>query len=207
MQELLDTLDGWRAEGAGVGRAVVVRTFGSAPRRGAVPLDRRRAAAGSVSGARRGRCRRGDLGDAQERPSASSATGSATSRRAVGLGLRPSALIPGCRTSRHRRQETREGRGDGRAIVTPLPADAPRRRSRPPPGIGAEPLRSRSTRTRARWGSPTRPRRRARDALRTACRGRRISGRQPFIEAFRSVRPVVVGASGPRTLVRLAKGC
>ena len=33
MQELLDTLDAWRAEGAdvGVGRAVVVRTFGSAP--------------------------------------------------------------------------------------------------------------------------------------------------------------------------------
>ena len=52
MQELLDTLDGWRAEGAGVGRAVVVRTFGSAPRpEGAVLLvtdDGR--LAGSVSG-------------------------------------------------------------------------------------------------------------------------------------------------------------
>ncbi len=52
MQELLDSLDGWRAEGAGVGRAVVVRTFGSAPRpEGAVLLvtdDGR--LAGSVSG-------------------------------------------------------------------------------------------------------------------------------------------------------------
>src|SRR3970282_718500 len=52
MQELMDTLDGWRAEGAGVGRAVVVRTFGSAPRpEGAVLLvtdDGR--LAGSVSG-------------------------------------------------------------------------------------------------------------------------------------------------------------
>ena len=54
MQELLETLDGWRAEGGavGVGRAVVVRTFGSAPRpEGAVLLvtdDGR--IAGSVSG-------------------------------------------------------------------------------------------------------------------------------------------------------------
>ncbi len=52
MQELLDILDGWRAEGAGVGRAIVIRTFGSAPRpEGAVLLvadDGR--IAGSVSG-------------------------------------------------------------------------------------------------------------------------------------------------------------
>ena len=39
MRELLDTYDAWRAEGLGVGRAVVVRTFGSAPRfEGAVLL-------------------------------------------------------------------------------------------------------------------------------------------------------------------------
>src|SRR6266446_9397387 len=54
MKELLETLDAWRADGAGggVGRAVVVRTFGSAPRpEGAVLLlaaDGR--IAGSVSG-------------------------------------------------------------------------------------------------------------------------------------------------------------
>ena len=54
MQELLDTLEAWRAEATGVsvGRAVVVRTFGSAPRpEGAVLLvtdDGR--IAGSVSG-------------------------------------------------------------------------------------------------------------------------------------------------------------
>ena len=39
MHELLDTYDAWRAEGLGVGRAVVIRTFGSAPRQeGAVLL-------------------------------------------------------------------------------------------------------------------------------------------------------------------------
>ena len=39
MHELLDTYDAWRAEGLEVGRAVVVRTFGSAPRgEGAVLL-------------------------------------------------------------------------------------------------------------------------------------------------------------------------
>ena len=52
MRELLDTLTTWQADGIPVGRAVVVRTFGSAPRpEGAVLLggaDGR--IAGSVSG-------------------------------------------------------------------------------------------------------------------------------------------------------------
>ena len=52
MRELLETLDAWEAEGARVGRAVVIRTFGSAPRpEGAVlaTTDDGRIA-GSVSG-------------------------------------------------------------------------------------------------------------------------------------------------------------
>ncbi len=52
MRELLETIDAWRADGARIGRAVVVRTFGSSPRpEGAVLLttsDGR--LAGSVSG-------------------------------------------------------------------------------------------------------------------------------------------------------------
>ncbi|HEX7347569.1 MAG TPA: XdhC family protein, partial [Candidatus Limnocylindrales bacterium] len=52
MKELLDTLSAWEGEGVEAGRAVVVRTFGSAPRpEGAVLLhasDGR--IAGSVSG-------------------------------------------------------------------------------------------------------------------------------------------------------------
>ena len=43
MKELLDTLTAWQAEGTDAGRAVVVRTFGSAPRpEGAVAAVRRR---------------------------------------------------------------------------------------------------------------------------------------------------------------------
>src|SRR6476620_6645406 len=52
MKELLDTLDSWTTGGLGVGRAVVVRTFGSAPRpegAGLVRADDGRIA-GSVSG-------------------------------------------------------------------------------------------------------------------------------------------------------------
>ncbi len=52
MKELLDTLAAWQAEGVRVGRAVVVRTFGSAPRPEGASLlyssDGR--IAGSVSG-------------------------------------------------------------------------------------------------------------------------------------------------------------
>ena len=52
MRELIETVDAWQDEGVDIGRAVVVRTFGSAPRpAGAVLLaaaDGR--LAGSVSG-------------------------------------------------------------------------------------------------------------------------------------------------------------
>lgn len=52
MRELLDTLEAWHGEGIGFGRAVLIRTFGSAPRREGATLlvaeDGR--LAGSVSG-------------------------------------------------------------------------------------------------------------------------------------------------------------
>ena len=52
MKELLDTLSTWQDEGIDAGRAVVIRTFGSAPRpEGAVLLHARDGRiAGSVSG-------------------------------------------------------------------------------------------------------------------------------------------------------------
>ena len=54
MKELLDTLAGWEQDGTAVGRAVVVRTFGSAPRpEGAVLLY---AADGRIAGSVSGGC-------------------------------------------------------------------------------------------------------------------------------------------------------
>ena len=52
MKELLETLAGWERDGVGIGRAVVVRTFGSSPRpEGAVLLFAKDGRlAGSVSG-------------------------------------------------------------------------------------------------------------------------------------------------------------
>ena len=54
MKEVLETLDRWGSEGVGVGRAVVVRTFGSAPRpEGAVLV---RADDGRIAGSVSGGC-------------------------------------------------------------------------------------------------------------------------------------------------------
>ncbi len=52
MRELLDAVRAWQAEGAALGRAVVVRTFGSAPRPEGAPLVATEAGrlAGSVAG-------------------------------------------------------------------------------------------------------------------------------------------------------------
>jgi xanthine dehydrogenase accessory factor len=224
MQELVETLDGWRAEGAGVGRAVVVRTFGSAPRpEGAVLLvtdDGR--LAGSVSGG----CVEGAAADEIW------ATRKSGRQRVIRYGISdeqawdvglacggtidvlvspevPAAAIEAAR-------ETRDGLGDGRAIVTPLPSDAP-----PPafgqhtPGIGESPMpplvvhddgtlegslgdaAADAALVEAALGS-----------LRTGTsKTVEVAGRQLFIEAY-PVRPrlVVVGAvEVARTLVRLAK--
>jgi xanthine dehydrogenase accessory factor len=224
MQELLDMLAAWSAEGARVGRAVVVRTFGSAPRpEGAVLLvtgDGR--IAGSVSGG----CVEGaaaqEIWAAQEAGRERVIRYGISDEQAWDVGLAcggtidvlvspevPAAAVQAAR-------ETREGRGDGRAIVTPLPADAP------PPAFGAHP--------RGHGGEPAPPLVvhddgrlegtlgdaaldgalvvAATDALaHGVSRTVEIGGRQLFIESY-PVRPrlVVVGAvEVARALVRLAR--
>ncbi len=224
MQELLETLDRWRAEDVGVGRAVVVRTFGSAPRpEGAVLLvtdDGR--LAGSVSGG----CVEGA---AAEEIHVARATGrerviryGISDEQAWDVGLAcggtidvlVSPWVPEVAAAAAR--ETRDGLGDGRAIVTPLPADAP-----PPtfgahaPGQGSEPSSPLVVHDDGHLdgslGDPDADAAlvaAARDALaHGVSRTVEIGGRQLFVEAY-PIRPrlVVVGAvEVSRFLVRLAK--
>jgi xanthine dehydrogenase accessory factor len=224
MQELMDTLDGWRAEGAGVGRAVVVRTFGSAPRpEGAVLLvtdDGR--LAGSVSGGcvegaaaeeiwaarRAGRARviRYGISDEQAWDVGLACGGT------IDVLISPSVSDAAAAAAR----ETREGRGDGRAIVTPLPPDSPPAAFGPhQPGDGAAPEPPLVVHDDGRLDGSLGDAaldaalvEAARDALaHGVSRTVELGGHQLFVEAY-PVRPrlVVVGAvEVARSLVRLAK--
>ena len=201
------------AEGVGVGRAVVVRTFGSAPRpEGAVLLvtdDGR--LAGSVSGG----CVEGAAAEEIARPLRRTGRQRVirygiSDEQAWDVGLACGGTIDvlvaaerARRRGRGRARDAPTGRAGGRAIVTPLPADAP------PPSFGAAPARARGGARRARWSSTTtaastgrwaiaaadaalveaalRP---ARPRRRPDRRGRRA--RRLFIEAY-PVRPAAGG--------------
>jgi len=136
VRELLDQVRAWQAEGAELGRAVVVRTFGSAPRpEGAtlVATADGRLAGPSRAAAWKGRVR-GDPARRADGVSGSSATASATSR--PGTSAAPAAGRSTCWSSRC---PARGGRGSRRtggvAVVVALPATRRRRPSgRTPPG-------------------------------------------------------------------------
>ena len=133
MKELLETLAGWERDGVEMGRAVVVRTFGSAPRpEGAVLLY---AKDGRIAGSVSGGCVEGA---AAEEIQHAWSTGRArvirygiSDEQAWDVGLAcggtidvlvepiaPRAVIEAARGS------VGAG-GHGSAIVTPLPADSP----------------------------------------------------------------------------------
>jgi xanthine dehydrogenase accessory factor len=133
MQELVEMLEAWRAEGVGIARAIVIRTFGSAPRpAGAVLLvtdDGR--IAGSVSGG----CVEGA---AAEQVLAARTDGrqrviryGISDEQAWDVGLAcggtidvlVSPAVPEAASAAAR--DARDGRGGGRAVVTRLPADTP----------------------------------------------------------------------------------
>jgi xanthine dehydrogenase accessory factor len=140
MQDLLDTLDGWRAAAVGpqepdlaVGRAVVVRVFGSAPRpEGAVLLvtgDGR--IAGSISGGCVEGAVAGEIRAAREAGRERVVRYGISDEQAWDVGLAcggtidvlVSPAIPPAAEAAAR--ETRDGRGAGRVVVTLLPEDAP----------------------------------------------------------------------------------
>jgi xanthine dehydrogenase accessory factor len=224
MNELLDTLAAWEGSGAEVGRAVVVRTFGSAPRpEGAVLLY---AADGRIAGSVSGGCVEGAAAEEIER---ARATGHArvirygiSDEQAWDVGLACGGTIdvlvePTVAPVAVQAARTALGaEGRGAAVVTPLPADAP-----PPdfgqhtPGDGAPPAPKLVVHDDGRLdgtlGDAAADRalvEQATEALRRGLsRTVEIGGRSLFIEAF-PVRPrlVVVGAvEVARSLVRLAR--
>jgi len=224
MQELLDTFDAWRAAGATAGRAIVVRTFGSAPRpEGAVLLvsdDGR--LAGSVSGGCVEGAAAGEIQTARATGRQRVIRYGISDEEAWDVGLAcggtidvlvqpavPEASVAAAR-------DTLAGRTGGRAIVTPLPADSPPPEFGPhPPGRGASPepplVVHDDGRLEGSLGNPVADAAlvaAAREALlRGASRTVEIGGRSLFIEAY-PVRPrlVVVGAvEVARFLVRYAR--
>jgi xanthine dehydrogenase accessory factor len=207
MKELLDQVRAWQAEGAELGRAVVVRTFGSAPRpEGAslvVTADGR--LAGSVSGG----CVEGAAFEEIQRARADGVDRviryGISDEQAWDVGLACGGTIDVLVEPFVRPEvlEAAAGRG-GTAVVIPLPADAP-----PPvfgphrPGAGEKPARAFTVAEDGTLGDSTgSPEadasivRAARDLL---ARGGSVTveaaGRQWFLEGFpASPRLVIIGA-------------
>jgi xanthine dehydrogenase accessory factor len=134
VKELLETLAAWQADGIDVGRAVVVRTFGSAPRpEGAILLA---AADGRIAGSVSGGCVEGAAFEEIERARRDGVSRviryGISDEQAWDVGLacggtidvlvessvRPEVVVAA------RRAAARGGPGGG-AVVVPLPADAP----------------------------------------------------------------------------------
>lgn len=225
MRDLLETLDAWRAQGTDAGRAVVVRTFGSAPRpEGAVLLV---ADDGRLIGSVSGGCVEGA---AAEEVAKARATGMSRVIRygisdelAWDVGLACGGTIdvmvqPHVPTIVTSAASASIGpAGIAAAVATPLPDDAPPSVFGPhEPGQGSTPAPSIVIDARGRivegsTGDPETDESLARAAADILVDGRSrtvdIDGRAFFVEAF-PVRPrlVVVGAvEVARSLVRYAR--
>jgi xanthine dehydrogenase accessory factor len=219
MRELLETVRAWEAEGAALGRAVVVRTFGSAPRpEGAtlvVTADGR--LAGSVSGG----CVEGA---AYEEIQAARAAGVSrvirygiSDEQAWDVGLACGGTID-VLVEPYLRPEVVEaaGRSTGSVVVIPLPADAPAAAfGSHPPGAGEPPSSSLRVADDGSLGGstglPEADEAIAGAARRLLARGGSATvtaaGRQFFLEGYPvAPRLVVVGAvQVAMSLVRIAR--
>ncbi len=214
MKELVETLAAWRAEGAEIGRAVVVRTFGSAPRQeGAVLLA---TADGRIAGSVSGGCVEAAACEEIRR---AQATGRSrvirygiTDEQAWDVGLACGGTIDVLIEPRvaeplesAARAGASAGTTQGRAVVTPLPVDSPGPEAGPhPPGEGEPPAgelvawedgRLEGALGDAAWEAEL-----VRMARESLARGRsrtvQLGGRWLFIEAFPpQPRLIVFGAA------------
>ena len=218
MQELLDTLAGWTAEGHAAGRAVVVRTFGSAPRpEGAVLL---RADDGRIAGSVSGGCVEGAAAEEIERARRDGHSRviryGISDEEAWDVGLACGGTIDVLVEPAVPAVAAAAARDRGVAVATTLPDDAPSATfGRHEPGPGAPPatpiLIHDDGRLEGSLGGPAADAAlvdAAREALlRGTSRTVEIGGRQVFVEAF-PLRPrlVIVGAvEVARSLAILAR--
>ena len=210
MKELLATLETWQSEGAEIGRAVVVRTFGSAPRpEGAVLLT---TTDGRIAGSVSGGCVEGAAAEEIDR---ARATGRARVIRYgisdeeawdVGLacGGTIDVLVEPAVPAPVTEAAAASLRDAGSAVVTILPADAPPATfGQHEPGEGAAPqprlVVHEDGRLEGTLGEPALDSALVEAAREVLLRGTsrtiELGDRQLFIEAY-PVRPrlVVVGA-------------
>jgi xanthine dehydrogenase accessory factor len=206
MKELLDQLDAWRADGQGVGRAVVVRTFGSAPRpEGAVLL---RSDDGRIAGSVSGGCVEGAAAGEIERSRVDGHDRviryGISDEEAWDVGLACGGTIDVLVQPLVAEAAIRAARDRGAAIATVLPPDAPTGEfGRHEPGDGAPALPpiivgadGTLTGSLGSMDADEALRAAAADALlRGTSRTVAIGDRQVFVEAF-PVKPrlVIVGA-------------
>jgi len=224
MKELLETLSTWQREGAEIGRAVVVRTFGSAPRpEGAVLLY---AADGRIAGSVSGGCVEGAAAEEIARARASRRARviryGISDEQAWDVGLACGGTIDVLVEPAVPRQAVDAATasigpgGHGAAVATPLPGDSPPAELGPyEPGDGAPPspplVIHDDGRLEGSLGDTALDAALVEAALEALKRGQSrtvdLGDRSVFIEVF-PVRPrlVVVGAvEVARSLVRLAK--
>jgi len=218
MKELLETLDGWTKAGVEAGRAVVVRTFGSAPRpEGAVLI---RADDGRIAGSVSGGCVEGAAAGEIERARADGHSRviryGISDEEAWDVGLAVRRTIDVLVEPRVSAAAVIGARERGVAVATILPPDAPPAEfGRHEPGDGAPPSDPMVIRAdgslEGSLGSAEADAAvaaAARDALlRGTSRTISVGDRQVFVEAF-PVRPrlVVVGAvEVARSLVAFAR--
>ena len=225
MKELLATLDAWASEGQDAGRAVVIRTFGSAPRsEGAVLLV---SADGRLAGSVSGGCVEGAAADeiarARETGHARVIRYGISDEEAWDVGLACGGTIDVLvqptmpATVEAAARESLGPAAHGTAVATPLPADSPPAEfGEHRPGDGAPPEAAVLIRDDGSIDGAAPADALTVDALHAAARdvllrGRsrtiEAGGRQWFVEGF-PVRPrlVVVGAvEVARFLVRYAR--
>jgi xanthine dehydrogenase accessory factor len=224
MKELLETLSSWQGEGSKAGRAVVVRTFGSAPRpEGAVLLH---APDGRIAGSVSGGCVEGAAAEqiehAWETGKARVIRYGISDEQAWDVGLACGGTIdvliePTVPSASVRAAtESLGAGGHGAAVVTPLPLDSPPAEGGPhEPGEGATPepklVVTEDGRLEGSLGDRALDGALVDEALAALRRGLsrtlELGGRSLFVEVF-PVRPrlIVVGAvEVARPLARLAK--